>query len=256
MKRKITEKIVESLASHPYLWSLVICLLLNPLFFASTEYIPKNALYLETLLIVIGTTCYLLYKFKYGKLRLGVFIILELLCILLSLFLANFYAHSLQKAMWVMIFGWIFSLTLYFNADFSKYRLQLNSLLIMGMGFFLKFYYVLGTSIYDRQYDVNRFGEVYGQPGLMGGHAFYIDYLANFWHLPDFDVRLIPQCYHPPLHHIFSAIWIYINEHIFLVGREPALESLQTVTLFSCIFTKREISDRKRRIDIGAYLYV
>ncbi|MBQ7529991.1 glycosyltransferase family 39 protein, partial [bacterium] len=29
-----------------------------------------------------------------------------------------------------------------------------------------------------------------------------------------------------------SAIWIYINEHIFLVGREPALESLQTVTLF------------------------
>ena len=51
----------QLLERHPYLCSLLFCLLLNPLYFGSENGIPANALMLETVaLLIIGF--YLLWR--------------------------------------------------------------------------------------------------------------------------------------------------------------------------------------------------
>ena len=51
----------QLLERHPYICSLLFCLLLNPLYFGSENGIPANALMLETVaLLIIGF--YLLWR--------------------------------------------------------------------------------------------------------------------------------------------------------------------------------------------------
>ena len=114
---------------------------------------------------------------------------------------------------------------LYYFSDMKRFRQQINSAMLIGIGFLLKLAYVMNTSIYVRQHDVRSFG---GD----SGHCGYIEYLLFNHHLPDFDIRERWQFCHPPLHHAISAVWIHINENILLTGHDPARESLQTLTLF------------------------
>ena len=73
-----------------------------------------------------------------------------------------------------------------------------------GIGFFLRFSYILHFPYYLMQHDVLRFsGET--------GHAGYILYLFREGHLPDFDVRSVWQFYHPPLHHLLTAGWMHLT---------------------------------------------
>ena len=40
------------------------------------------------------------------------------------------------------------------------------------------------------------------------------------------------QFYHPPLHHMISALWLWLSEHVFGISNAAAQESLQTLSLF------------------------
>ena len=62
-------------------------------------------------------------------------------------------------------------------------------------------------------------------------HDNYILYLLNEHHLPDFDFRGLGQFYHPPLHHIISAIACKVNSVIF-PGRDGNYEFLMCISLF------------------------
>ena len=73
-------------------------------------------------------------------------------------------------------------------------------ILILAAGFLLKLVYVLYTGIGTLQHDVHSFTD------STNGHAGYIRYLYTYGHLPDFDPRQEFQFYHPPLHHILSAL--------------------------------------------------
>ncbi len=129
------------------------------------------------------------------------------------------------KGAWVFGAGTTVLIFLYYFADMKKFRQQINSAMLIGIGFMVKLAYVMNTSIYVRQHDVRNFG---GD----SGHCGYIEYLLFNHHLPDFDIRERWQFCHPPLHHAISALWIHINENILGVGYDPARESLQTLTLF------------------------
>ncbi len=113
---------------------------------------------------------------------------------------------------------------------FLKKRLtdRKAGLLLCAMGFCLRLSYVLATPYYVRQHDVGRFdGD--------SGHAFYIAYLYQNLHLPDFDVREVWQFYHPPLHHSIAACWMRLLTSCG-VSYEHAGESVQLLTLaYSCI---------------------
>ena len=107
----------------------------------------------------------------------------------------------------------------------KKYKEQLGSFLMIAVGFFLKLYYVMGTSCYTRQHDVGSFdGDI--------GHSAYIEYLYNNHALSDFDVRTKAQFCHPPFHHAISALWLFVNEKILGISRDPTRESVQMLTLF------------------------
>ena len=98
---------------------------------------------------------------------------------------------------------------------------------VMAAGFLLRLFYVLFSTIYDRQYDIGMIELDAGHP-VTGGHLGYIQYLYENWHLPDFDPTTVYQFNHPPLHHYISALWLKLAS-FFL--RDTALleESLQVV---------------------------
>lgn len=224
-KEQITERTISSLAKHPYLWMLGLCLLIDPFFFGSVGNIPNNALMLECFGLFGAAVIFSFRRYDRGELskpRLCVFMICILSAVLLG---AISYTNSQNKAIWHFFGGCILIFTMYYFTYMKKFRGQLNSVLIIGLGFMIKLHYILVTSVYTRQHDVFSFDST-------AGHAGYIEYLLQNHHLSDFDPRDRWQFVHPPLHHAISSLWIYLNENIFHVGHDPARESLQTLTLF------------------------
>ena len=90
-------------------------------------------------------------------------------------------------------------------------------------GFLMRWFYVLYTSIYDRQHDVGTFDG--------DGHYGYINYIMNNGLLPDFDPTTKFQFAHPPLHHMICSGWIKIMTNVFGASFEEAAESIQYLTL-------------------------
>lgn len=98
-------------------------------------------------------------------------------------------------------------------------------LLILAAGFLLKLLYIIYTNVGIRQHDVHSFAED------VNGHAGYIKYLLANGHLPDFDPREQFQFYHPPVHHIISALWVKLNLALG-VSQPVCWENIQILTLF------------------------
>lgn len=74
---------------------------------------------------------------------------------------------------------------------------------VMIVSALFRLYYMIATSVYDMQHDV-------GTPYDNYGHLGYIAYLIQNHQLPNFDVREAFQFWHPPLHHLTSAIFLTI----------------------------------------------
>lgn len=98
---------------------------------------------------------------------------------------------------------------------------------VLGAGFLLRLFYVLFSTIYDRQYDIGMIDLDAGHP-VTGGHLAYIQYLYENWRLPDFDPTSVYQFNHPPLHHYISALWLKLAS-FFLRDTAVLEESLQAV---------------------------
>lgn len=205
----ISEKYVDtaiiSFAKHPYIWTLFFCLLLHPFYFGSDENVPKNAVLIESSLALAAGFAVVFLLYRFDRIKLSHAYILSAVVFAANFFLTIRYSRSFAKGAWLFIGGSVIVLTLYYFSRTKRFKEQLFSLMIMAVSFLLKFYYVYYTSVYTRQNDVHLFG---GD----NGHAGYMEYLLYEHHLPDFDVRDTWGFCHPPLHHIISAVWIYINK--------------------------------------------
>ena len=222
-RAETTGAVVRAMAAHPYLCALAAVMILHPLFFCHTAFV-RNNVFIGTLAAVGVGAGYLIYRMKTDMEKWRAAVIAVLMSILL-LILLGLYSESENKEIWLLGAGAFSVLLLYRAADKTKYRRQLCSLLIMSLGVGLKFYYVLITSMYTRQNDIGGFDKD-------RGHASYIAYLLENHRLPDFDPRERWQYCHPPLHHAISAVWIWLNENLFMTGTDPAREGLQTLSLF------------------------
>ncbi len=225
INEKTVDAVISSLAKHPYLWTLIACLLLHPFYLGADENVPANALLIETTLFLAAGFFIIYNLFRSQKISLAAAYISSAVFFCINFFLTVKFSASNNKGSWLFIGGCLIILALYYFSNTKRFKAQLFSLMIMAVSFMLKFYYVYSTSVYTRQNDVHTF---YGG----NGHAGYIEYLINNKHLPDFDVRDVWSFSHPPLHHIICSIWIYVNEKILGIGYDPARESLQTLTLF------------------------
>lgn len=170
-------------------------------------------------------------EIKYGKYY---FIIISLLCVYYEVCIR----FADQIALWFMKVLAILPICIICSIRFIQYFMKkkreaayaINQettqialfLLLMG-GVALRLFYVLSTSIYDRQHDVGKSGEE--------GHLGYITYLYRHHALPNFDIRGHYQFYHPPLHHIIAAIWYGWSRFIGM-SKDNALSSIQVLTLF------------------------
>ena len=229
MSRKgSTEAVIKALGKHPYLSMFAGVMLLDPLCFGHMAFV-NNAVWVYALLFAAAAAAVIrrLLKTdvfdKFHAVMLGVSVVCFWV-VLLTLYRRTADAY---KPIWHLWGGAAAVLALRLAADTSdeKLRMKANSLFIMGLGFCLKFFYVLSTSMYTRQNDVGSFEKGYG-------HAGYIAYLYENLRLPDFDPRGRWQFCHPPLHHIISSVWLWINQNLFMTGTDPARESMQMLSLF------------------------
>lgn len=225
MKQNYTERAAGIMAAHPYLCTFLVCTGLNPFFLGAADNIPNNVPCIFAFLILAFLSAVLIKKYKSGKISKSRSLFIGGCSFVVLLCLMKLFSYSEQKGLWYFAGGCIIVFLLYYFSDRKRFREQMNAFLILGSGFMLKLYYVLETSVYTRQHDVYVFdGDI--------GHAGYIEYIIQNFHVADFDIRERWQFCHPPLHHILSAAWIYINENFFLVGHSQARESMQMLTLF------------------------
>ena len=97
---------------------------------------------------------------------------------------------------------------------------------ILTAGILLRLVYVLATPVIQtRQYDL---GSAVPEEGIFTGHLGYIFYLFTNKGLPDFDPREVYQFFHPPLHHILSALWMGVVS-LFTDNRNLWIEWLQAL---------------------------
>ena len=98
--------------------------------------------------------------------------------------------------------------------------------IIFALGFILRLGYVLYTSIEIRQNDIGVFQE--GNYNIF--HSGYILFMRDRFSIPDFDVRIGGQFYHPPFHYFVSAVFLKIYE-LFLPAGTHNYEALQALSL-------------------------
>lgn len=115
----------------------------------------------------------------------------------------------------------------------------------MIAGAMVKVGYIIYTAVWTRQHDVISFGA--GE-----GHAAYIEYILTTHSLPNFDPRLVWGFFQPPLHHIISAAWMWLNIRLGMAERQLQ-ENVQVLTLCYMLalmvfvyFICREIGMKKR----------
>ena len=214
------------LERHPYLCSLFLCLLLNALYFGGEAYLAQNAVLLETLALLAAGAAVLWRLVRYQPQKKPAAVCVSVVYTLLVLAGAWCYHEARHSGLWVLVGGCavlsgLFWLT---RKQYHNQRRRV-SLLLLGTSFLLKFFYVCYTPITRRQHDVGKFGDA-------DNHAGYITYLLQHHQLPDFDPRGHWQFYHPPLHHMISALWLWLSEHVFGISNAAAQESLQTLSLF------------------------
>lgn len=81
---------------------------------------------------------------------------------------------------------------------------------VLAAGFVLRTIMVVFTPLNFYQHDVSGFGS-----DFQGFHDDYIMFIYEHWTLPANDIKELGQLYHPPLHHVLSAVFFKINSLIF-----------------------------------------
>lgn len=217
------ERLFHSLAKHPYLSVVAMCILL--FFFGyceKTNLTVGSYIYagIASLLIFSG----LVFVGKLGKdTKENVIIFLFAAAFSgVSLYLIYYTENSVALMLWLFLF------LLALFAVILKHLGQLDTrtliMLMIAAGIMLRFVYVLYTDSGSRQHDV-------GFWNWKWGHANYIEYwYNNGLKLPDFDVRSIWQYYHPPLHHWLMAILLR-GFTMFGLEYEVACQALQILPM-------------------------
>lgn len=98
--------------------------------------------------------------------------------------------------------------------------------MIMAAGAWLRLFYVMFSTIYERQYDIGQIDLDAGQT-VSGGHLAYIQYIYHNG-MPDFDPTSVYQFHHPPLHHGICALWMRFCS-LFIKNTDLLEESIQMI---------------------------
>ena len=90
---------------------------------------------------------------------------------------------------------------------------------------------MLLTSVGERQHDLG-YATTLDDNIINPGHLGYVEYIAKFHHLPDFDPFSIFSYYHPPLHHIIAGICVDVAHRLGV----PTPQAYEFIQLPTCIY--------------------
>ena len=144
---KRTDALITAAAAHPYLIAFALCIFLHPFYLGAAENVPNNALFIVALLVFAAGTALIIRRVKVGGLDKRIAALAVSLLGLLEIAGSWLYSKSQKKGMLIFCAGFLLLLAFYNSCRTNKYKEQLNSLLIMGIGFILKFYYVYRPTI-------------------------------------------------------------------------------------------------------------
>lgn len=119
--------------------------------------------------------------------------------------------------------------------NYQKDKKSLRLSLIVGVGAILRLFYVVFSTIYERQYDIGMI-DINAGHTVSGGHLAYIQYFYHNMSMPDFDPTSVYQFHHPPLHHFVSALWMRFVS-LFTDNSAVIEESIQIVPLVCSVVT-------------------
>lgn len=108
------------------------------------------------------------------------------------------------------------------------FKEHISDFIIVG-AVLLRAWYVINTGINDRQHDEGYITTLTDDL-VNGGHLGYIEYFVKNHHMPDFNPFDVFSYYHPPLHHIISAVMVSLNLACN-VEYAYAFENVQVLTL-------------------------
>lgn len=236
---------------HPYLFSLVLCIILNfGLKQESVAVVSNGLLVLIAVAVAVGFIIYMKKTVNDFVLsQRGVVITLPV--VLLSVAVVS--AYNGEHGIFIgAVLSFLLLLVVFSFLKLTK-RLTFQNvlLLLFAVGFLVRVIYVLYTPIAEisvRQNGVFPFAtkENYGflEKFETFGHEEYIEYISKYLKLPSVNsADGVSQLYHPPFHHIISAFWLKLNRE-WGMNYEKAVEGLQLLTVFyssSCMITAYKI---------------
>ncbi|MBO5313394.1 MAG: glycosyltransferase family 39 protein [Clostridia bacterium] len=218
-------KQVNFISKHPYLCAFIACMVAHITTFVDSGLVPSSSYIILTLGVGAFGVYFVRTQIRPKKRERLIINLSSVGVIIAVLVLAGVYQSVSIKGVFHIVLGFLLVLMMCYMLRESKDLEKTVVIMIIALSFILKFYYVFRTSMYVRQHDLGSFeGE--------HGHLSYIQYLYDNQARIDKDPRPYWQYYHPPLHHIISAAWMWLNLDILGTGINPAREGIQTLSLF------------------------
>ncbi|HHZ06298.1 MAG TPA: hypothetical protein GX401_05870 [Clostridiales bacterium] len=219
-------EIWDSVTSHPIVASALMCLVSMAIFLTGTsQSISDRGLLITFSVVAVATFAFVTVNGRRGGISTGVQCTIIGCVIFISFMYCWFMKKMVTNISFLFVAGGIVTI-LFAYWLYRKNRLNTGNIIaiLFFMGFMLRLIYILYTTVAVRQHDVGIFGSG-------SGHSSYIEEIYNTFALPQGDVRLIWQHYHPPLHHILEAVWLHLIT-AFGVSFNNAIEGTQFLTMF------------------------
>ena len=202
MKEKLQrtpEGLFTLMRRHPYLLTIVLCGLLLPFGLADRANITAGScVYLGVVMGAISVTA--VFVFNLGKNRSEKLLLsgIMLACITAGMLTIGFVENKAYAVALVALIA--ASAAVFFIRIAYKVNDAVIIAVLIALGIAIRFVYILYTGSVDRQHDGGNFNDIRGHMGYI---KYWYDYGLK---LPDYDVRIYEQHYHPPLHHWLMAL--------------------------------------------------
>lgn len=160
-----------------------------------------------------------------------------MLCLLTAVFQGIPALQNSPKQGKILLISIVFLLYagfLFYLRAAGKLKVEAAVFAVVLFGVLFRCAYVLLTGLYERQHDAGAFtGRA--TAFVNAGHIGYAEYIYKFGYLPRLNPYQLFAYYHPPLHHILSALWLSLQAALG-VAEANAFENLQILTLlYSCL---------------------
>lgn len=213
----------DSILRHPFIFTALACLLLLPLGFAQWENIGMEGIVLEAAVWIIASSALIAFGSPGSSKKVNIYLIISSAVLVVAFSVIVAQNEIAATYMFVPVLLGVLQIG---AVLFRRGKLTADKLIVLLalLGIVARYCYCLTYDCVTMQHDIGSFEG--GQ-----GHLAYIQYwYDNGLTLPDFDVTLHWQFYHPPLHHILMAFGMRIFT-IFGMPLPMAHEAIQILPM-------------------------